>query len=39
MGQKPLHIRFDKIDEFIKIVNGIRYLVLLEHNDIYDKIK
>ena len=29
MGEKPLRIRFDKIDEFIKIYNGIRYLVLL----------
>ena len=28
MGKKPLHIRFDKIDGFIKIYDGIRYLVL-----------
>ena len=26
MGEKPLCIRFDKIAEFIKIFNGIRYL-------------
>ena len=26
MGAKPLRIRFDKIDGFIKICNGIRYL-------------
>ena len=29
MGEKPLRIWFDKIDGFIKIDNGIRYLVLL----------
>ena len=28
MGTKPLHIRFEKIDGFIKIYDGIRYLVL-----------
>ena len=28
MSSKPLHIRFDEIDEFIKIYAGIRYLVL-----------
>ena len=26
MGTKPLRIRFDKIDGFIKIYNGTRYL-------------
>ena len=26
--QKPLHIRFDKVDGFIKILDGIRYLVI-----------
>ena len=29
MGAKPLRIRFDEIDGFIKIYDGIRYLVLL----------
>ena len=28
MGAKPLRIRFDKIDGFIKIYDGTRYLVL-----------
>ena len=32
MGEKPLHIRLNEIDGFIKISNGIRYLVLLEYN-------
>ena len=27
MGVKPLHIWFEKIDGFIKIYDGIRYLV------------
>ena len=27
MGAKPLHIWFEKIDGFIKIYDGIRYLV------------
>ena len=39
MGKKPLRIRFDKIDGFIKIYGGSRYLVLSEYNEIYDKIK
>ena len=39
MGRKPLRIQFDKIDGFIKIYVGVRYLVLLEYNEIYDKIK
>ena len=39
MGKKPQPIPFDKIDEFIEIYGGIRYLVLLEYNEIYDKIK
>ena len=39
MGKKPLHIRFDKIDGFIKIYDGIRYLVLLAYNEIYYEIK
>ena len=28
MGSKPLHIWFQKVDGFIKIYDGIRYLVL-----------
>ena len=28
MSAKPLHIRFVEINEFIKIYDGIRYLVL-----------
>ena len=37
MGAKPLRIRFDKIDGFIKIHNKIRYLVLFDYS-YYDKI-
>ena len=37
MGSKPLHIWFDKVDGFIKIYDGIRYLVLLGHSW-YDEI-
>ena len=29
IGAKPLHIRFDKVDVFIRAYDGIRYLVLL----------
>ena len=29
MASMPLRIRFDKIDGFMKIYNGIRYLVIL----------
>ena len=32
MGSKPMRIRLDKIDEFIKIYNGIRYLLSLGHS-------
>ena len=35
MGPKPLHIRFDKIDRFIKSYDGTRYLVLFGP-EIYD---
>ena len=28
IGAKPLHIRFDKIDEFVRIYVGTRYLAL-----------
>ena len=30
MGGKPLHIRSDEIDGFIKIYDGNRYLVLID---------
>ena len=37
---KPLLIRYDKIDGFIKIHNKIRYLVLFDWFDkVYDRIK
>ena len=42
MGAKPLRIRFDKINWFIKIYDGIRYLVLYDykrHNATYYRIK
>ena len=42
MGAKPLRIRFDKIDGFIKVYDGIRHLVLRDYeryNAIYDRIK
>ena len=41
LGAKPLRIWFDKIDGFIKIYDGIRYLVLFateRYNTIYDRI-
>ena len=31
MGEKPFHIRFDKVDGFIKIQDGTIYLVLFGH--------
>ena len=42
MGAKSLCIRFDETDEFMKIHNKIRYLVLFDQNycdKICDKIK
>ena len=42
MGSKPLCIRFHEIDEFIKIYDGIRYLLLFGsklHNAIYNRIR
>ena len=39
---KPLRIRFDKIDAFIRIHNGTIYLILFEHKKYavtYNKIK
>ena len=32
MGSETLHIWFNKMDGFIKIYGGIRYLVLLGNN-------
>ena len=40
--QKPLQIRFDKVDGFIKILAGIRYLVIFDcgwFDKICDRIK
>ena len=42
MGAKPLRIRFNKIDGFIKICVGIRYLVLYHYeryNANYERIR
>ena len=42
MGSRPVRIRFDKIDGFIKIYDGIRYLIILDHDrldKIWDSIK
>ena len=39
---KPLRIRFDKIDGFIRVYDGIRYLVLLgseKYDFIYNRIR
>ena len=30
-----MRIRFDKIDGFIKIYDGIRYLIILDHDRLY----
>ena len=30
MGAKPLLIRFDKVDKFIKLYDGNRYLVIFD---------
>ena len=37
--EKPLRIWLDKIEGFIKTDNEIRYLILFECNEIYDKIR
>ena len=42
IGAKPLCIRFDKVDGFIIIYDGIRYLALLgteKYNVIYNRIR
>ena len=30
IGAKPLRVRFDKVDEFIRVYYGTRHLVLLD---------
>ena len=37
IDSKPLHIRFDKIDEFVRVYDGTRQLVLFR-SKIYDSI-
>ena len=42
IDSKPLRIRFDKIDGFIRVYDGTRYLVLLgfeKYDSIYDMIR
>ena len=42
MGAKPLLIRFDKVNEFITVYDGIRYLVLFgdeKYYFIYNRIR
>ena len=42
IGAKPLLIRFDKVDAFIRVYDGTRYLVLFglgKHDVIYNKIR
>ena len=39
---KPLSIRFDKIDGFVRVFDGSRYLVLFgleKYNAVYNKIR
>ena len=39
---KPFRIRFDKVDRFIRVYNGTRYLVLFcpeKYNAIFNKIR
>ena len=35
IGTKPLLIRFDKINGFIRVYGGTRYLVLFRHEKYY----
>ena len=42
VGPKPLRIRFDEIDGFIRIYYGIRYLILFgsdKYDAIYNRIR
>ena len=39
VGAKPLRVRFDEIDGFIRVYDGARYLVLSEsekHDSLYN---
>ena len=41
-GSKPIHIRSDQVDVFIRVYDGIRYLVLIipeKHDAICNRIK
>ena len=42
IGAKPLHITFDKVDGFIRVYDGARYLVLFvgeKYDFIYNRIR
>ena len=42
IGAKPFCVRFDKINEFIRVYDGSRYLLLFEpakYDAIYDRIR
>ena len=42
IGAKPFHIKFDKIDKFIKVYDGTRYLTLFsseKYDAIYNRIR
>ena len=42
IGSKPLYIRFDEIDGFIRFYNGTRYLVLFgpeKYDAIFNRIR
>ena len=42
IGAKPLSIRFDKVNEFIRVYDGTRYLVLFgseKYDAIYNRIR
>ena len=42
IGAKPLHIRFDKVDGFIRTYDGTRYLVLFDtekYDAFYNRIR
>ena len=42
IGARPLRIRFDKIDKFIRVFDGIRYLLSFEgekYDFIYNRIR
>ena len=42
IGAKPLCVRFDKVNEFIRVYDGIKYLVIFgdeKHDFIYSRIR